>query len=74
VVEQEDALVIEFAEPVGLDAEILPDVQQAAHTLCHPVQPRPAAGIGPANGHEIDLGVRPLGKAAGRLGSLLGIR
>jgi hypothetical protein len=37
VVEQEDALVIEFAEPVGLDAEILPDVQQAAHTLCHPL-------------------------------------
>jgi hypothetical protein len=61
--EHEDALAVELAVLVYLEAETLPRAQETAEVLGHSGHARPAAGCRPAVYHELDLTVCPLGRA-----------
>jgi hypothetical protein len=61
VVEHQHALIVQLAVLVRLDTEVLPAAQELTGSRCRG-QPR-LAGFGAIGGHELDLGVRPLGRA-----------
>src|ERR1019366_9763303 len=62
VVEHQHALIVQLAVLVRLDTEVLPTAQELTGSLRCRGQPR-LAGFGAIGGHELDLGVRPLGRA-----------
>src|SRR5436190_16942499 len=65
----EHALVVELTVLPGLEAQVLPGAQNLTCALCHARQPDPAAARGAVGDHELDLGVRPLGRTRDAAGS-----
>src|SRR5207245_1205003 len=62
VVEDEDMLVVEFAEVVRLDADVLPGAQPLAPAFREASLPLPATGCRAVGDRILDLGVCPLGR------------
>ena len=61
--EHEHTLIIDFTELVHHHAVVLPRANELAPGLSHLAHSRPAPGRGPIGDHELDLGMRPLGRA-----------
>src|SRR5438128_9925066 len=56
-------LALEFAALLHLDVRVLPGAQVVARPVCKPGQTCPAARFGSVGEHELDVRVRPLGRA-----------